>query len=223
MKAAPASQRRATSSSFRAPQSRSAIKHAAILDAARSSFLAKGFDRSSMDEIALAASVSKPTVYKHFQTKERLFAEAIAAEVAAAEGHTQAMVDALASTLDLEADLRAFARRHLADVMHPDLLRMRRRLIGEAERFPELAATWFASGPEKAHRVLAGIFATLAERGLLRIDDPLAAAEHFNWLVLIPVNRAMFIPAPMTRAALHRSADRAVDAFLAAYQQRPAR
>src|SRR5687767_15097695 len=168
------------SSSSRTPQSRSAIKHEAILDAARSSFLAKGFDRSSMDEIALAASVSKPTVYKHFQTKERLFAAAIAAEVAAAEGHTQAMVDALASTVDLEADLRAFARRHLADVMHPDLLRMRRRLIGEAERFPELAATWFARGPEKAHRVLADIFATLAERGLLRIDDPLAAAEHFN-------------------------------------------
>ena len=221
MTTSPARVRQAAPRVAETPPGRSARKRQAILDAARSAFLARGFDRSSMDEIADLASASKPTVYKHFETKERLFAEAVTAEIAAAASNTEAMVTTLPSTQDLAADLRALARQHLADLMQPDLLQMRRRLIAEAERFPELAATWYSSGPDKAHRTLADVFSALAAQGLLRIGDPLVAAEQFNWLVLIPVNRAMFIPGKTTRAALNRAADRAVEAFLAAYGTQP--
>ena len=44
-----------------------------ILDAAREVFLSKGYLKTTMDEIALKAEISKPTIYQYFETKDALF------------------------------------------------------------------------------------------------------------------------------------------------------
>ena len=199
------------------PGGRSERKRRDILDAARTAFLERGYDETSMDDVAAKAGVSKPTIYKHFGDKDRLFSATIEAEIADAESNTQALINALPTTQDLARDLRRFARAHVADVMQPQLVRMRRRLIGEAERFPDLAATWFRNGPARGHSTLAAVFSKLADRGLLSIEDPLVAAEQFNWLALIPLNRAMFFIDPIGSRELQQAADRAVDVFLSAY------
>jgi TetR/AcrR family transcriptional regulator, mexJK operon transcriptional repressor len=199
---------------------RSARKRRAILDAARLLFLRNGYAGTSMDDVAARAAVSKQTVYKHFVDKERLFTAIITGDIEATEQLTQSLADALPQTQDLEHDLREFARRHVVEVMQPHLVRMRRILIGEADRFPDLAAAWYARGPERAHATFAGWFTALAERGLLHVPDPLLAAEHFNWLILsIPMNRAMFSgnDEPFDREKLEYYADEAVRVFLAAY------
>jgi AcrR family transcriptional regulator len=46
--------------------------HDAIADAAISRFLAHGFDQVSINDIAAAAEVSKPTLFRYFPTKEDL-------------------------------------------------------------------------------------------------------------------------------------------------------
>jgi len=199
---------------------RSARKRSAILDAARSLFLQGGYAGTSMDDVAARAAVSKQTVYKHFVDKERLFTAIITGDIEETEQLTQSLVDALPETQDLEHDLRVFARRHVVEVMQPHLVRMRRVLIGEADRFPDLATAWYARGPERAHTTFAGWFTALARRGLLHVPDPQLAAEHFNWLILsIPMNRAMFSgdDEPFDRRELERYADEAVRVFLAAY------
>ncbi len=43
-----------------------------IVDAARKVFSAKGYLKSTMDEIALAAEITKPTIYLYFKTKDDL-------------------------------------------------------------------------------------------------------------------------------------------------------
>ena len=48
-------------------------KHDAIIRAASEMFLAEGFDRTSLDQIAQRAGVSKQTIYSHFADKEALF------------------------------------------------------------------------------------------------------------------------------------------------------
>lgn len=201
-------------------ETRTTRKRRAILEAARTTFLTKGYGGASMDEVAALAAVSKQTVYKQFADKQRLFTEIVTGDIDETEALTHDLVQALADTEDLEGDLRTFARRHIAEVTQPHLMQLRRLIIAEAERFPALAQAWYAGGPERAHTALAEVFATLTKRGLLRTEDPLLAAEHFNWLVLsIPLNKAMFHGSTTTFAKkdLQRWADEAVRVFLAAY------
>jgi TetR/AcrR family transcriptional regulator, mexJK operon transcriptional repressor len=199
---------------------RSARKRRAILDAAADAFLRNGYLGTSMDEIAAQAGVSKQTVYKHFADKERLFNEIVTTTVDEAGDPVADEVRALADTDDVQADLRELARRQLAAVMKPRLMQLRRLVIGEAGRFPELGRAFYERGAGRTVAALADAFEGLAARGVLGLDDPQLAATHFNWLVMsAPVNRAMLlgdgeIPAP---AELDRYADGGVRAFLAAY------
>jgi len=52
-----------------------------LLDIGRSVFAAKGFDGTSVEEIADKAGVSKPVVYEHFGGKEGLYAVVVDREV----------------------------------------------------------------------------------------------------------------------------------------------
>ena len=64
-------------------------------------------------------------------------------------------------------------------------------------------------------------FVTLDQRRLLRVHDPMLAAQHFNWLILsVPVNAAMSAPLDgpvFTPHELNHYADEGVRVFLAAY------
>jgi TetR/AcrR family transcriptional regulator, mexJK operon transcriptional repressor len=200
--------------------SRSTRKRAAILEAASTVFLRKGYLGTSMDEIAALAGVSKQTVYKHFADKERLFSEIVTSTVDQASDPVQEEVLNLQDSGDIEADLRDLARRQLAVVMQPRVLQLRRLVIGEAVRFPELGRTFYERGPERTIAALTTAFERLAERGVLQLDDARLAAAHFNWLVMsIPLNQAMLCgdDKPATRADLDRYADAGARAFLAAY------
>lgn len=44
-----------------------------ILEAAKKVFFAKGYAKATMDEIALQAEISKPTIYQYFNSKDDLF------------------------------------------------------------------------------------------------------------------------------------------------------
>src|SRR4051794_38987070 len=115
---------------------RSARKRRAIMDAATTVFLRNGYVGASMDEVAALAAVSKQTVYKHFADKESLFSEIVTGTVDEAGDRVHASVLELADSGDVEADLRALARRQLALVMQPRVLQLRRLVIGEAGRLP---------------------------------------------------------------------------------------
>ncbi len=52
-----------------------------LLDIGRSLFAQKGFDATSVEEIALNAGVSKPVVYEHFGGKEGLYAVVVDREM----------------------------------------------------------------------------------------------------------------------------------------------
>jgi len=102
-------------------------------------------------------------------------------------------------------------------------MQLRRLVIGEAGRFPELGKALYEGGPRRAIEGLAATFERLAKRGLLTIDYPLTAASHFNWLVMgDPVNKAMLLGdrAIPGAAALRRHAAESVRVFIAAYGAR---
>jgi TetR/AcrR family transcriptional repressor of mexJK operon len=201
-------------------ETRSARKHREILSAGTAAFLAKGYDGTSMDEIAANAGVSKQTVYKHFADKERLFYEIVLATTERVEEVVALVLGTFSETCDLENDFRLLGRRFLSAIMQPELLKLRRLVIASADRMPDLGRAWYQNGFERVLVALGVTFRRLAERGLLRIEDPDLAANHFAGILLwIPVNEAMFTgdARPTLPSELDRLADAAVSAFLAAY------
>jgi len=104
--------------------------------------------------------------------------------------------------------------------MQPSVLQLRRLIIAEADRFPDLARTYYERVPGHTLTSLGSCFQDLAERGLLQTDEPALAATQFAWLVLAqPLNHAMFCgyTGPFSESELDRLADAAVRVFLAAY------
>lgn len=198
-------------------------KRAQLLDAAFELFLTNGFAATTLEQVAEAAGVSRQTIYAHFGggddgVKETLFAAMVESVVGGDADPPHPLVAAMPNTDDLRRDLTEFARYHLRLVMTPSLVRLRRTILGEAERFPELAATWYEHGPQATSEMFATWFVALERRGLLAVPDPLLAAQTFNWLILsAPLNRAMSTVDATADDDLDRHADEAVRVFLAAY------
>jgi AcrR family transcriptional regulator len=199
---------------------RSEQKRRAIIEAATAAFLDRGYRGTSMDAIADAAGVSKQTVYQHFGDKQRLFLELIAATVQTASDPVYDEVRRLADSGRLEHDLSDLARRLLTLVLQPTMMRLRRLVIGEARRFPELGRAFYELGPGRTITALADTFAELTRQGRLNAPDATLAATQFNWLIMsAPLNQAMLLgheDTPTTRQ-INRWADTGVRTFLAAY------
>jgi TetR/AcrR family transcriptional regulator, mexJK operon transcriptional repressor len=200
-------------------ETRSARKRRAILEAATSVFLEKGYDGTSMDDVATLAAVSKPTVYKHFADKEQLFAEIIRATANQVDDLIRLVAETLVDPGDVENGLTELARRFITALMQPQMLRLRRLVIANADRFPDVGRIWYELGFERVLATLASCFQRLAQHQLLRLDDPVLAANHFVGLLLwIPLNKAMFSGEHhASKAELERYARAAAHAFLGGY------
>jgi TetR/AcrR family transcriptional repressor of mexJK operon len=206
---------------------RSGQRRQAIIGAATEVFLQHGYLGATTDEVAARASVSKQTLYKHFADKQRLFAEVILdTTVGVVEGLSDAVARRVEDTDDVPAALSGLAKEWMSSLLQPEVLRLRRLVIAEADRFPEVARAWFDRGFGPGVSVLGEALQRLAGRGLLRsLGDPTLAAYQFAGLVMYqPMNQAMFagtaeIPAA---AELGRIAESAVEVFLAAYGTDPA-
>ncbi len=203
---------------------RSARKRAAILAAATDVFLKGGYLGTNVDAIAARSGVSKQTVYKHFGSKEALFIEIVASMTGEAGDLVLGETSEPGDAAELAGYLLAYAEKQLTAVLTPRLMQLRRLVIGEVSRFPDLAKVLYERGPQRALTNLASTFERLAARGLLIVDDASVAASHFNWVVMAdPLNRAMLLgdEAIPTADALRRHAAEGVRVFLAAYGTRP--
>jgi AcrR family transcriptional regulator len=108
-----------------------AFTKAAVLDAAKQLFIAKGYDATSVEDIARAAHASKGAVYHHFADKQAIFAEVFTL-VQATVMHTAiaAMSGADQPWAGFEAATRAFLRRYVADEEARTLLRQAMGVLG---------------------------------------------------------------------------------------------
>ena len=202
---------------------RAARTRGIITAAAADQFLEKGFLGASMDEIAAAAGVSKQTVYAHFESKEALFLAMVQGLTGGAADSFRLRRDDPTGDEPIERFLLDFATLQLQIVMTPRLMRLRRLVIGEVGRFPELGRALHEKGPGHSNGRLARAFAVYRDKGELTVGNAREAAAFFNWLVMGgPVNDAMLLgdDAILGKMAIARQAREAVRIFLAAYGAR---
>jgi AcrR family transcriptional regulator len=114
-----------------------AVKRAAILEAATGVFLRYGFKKTSMDDLARAAGLSRQGLYLHFPTKEALFKEAVLRLIATIAAETRAALGDEGRELETRL-LDAFVAGHgsTLDKAHgahmSELLAASRELVGPA-------------------------------------------------------------------------------------------
>jgi TetR/AcrR family transcriptional repressor of mexJK operon len=200
--------------------SRASRKRRAIVEAAAHVFVRDGFAGASVDEIADEARVSKPTVYAYFGKKEQLFHQTLALILhEAIAGMSTPLEAPLGVTDDLQQELVEYAHRWLAVLLQPQILSLRRLVLGETERFLELGQVWFESGPGRVDRALAQQFARLTQQGKLHAPDAAMAAQHFGHLVAGPPQTLLLFRTrdAMSEQELDRYIQSGVAAFLAAY------
>jgi TetR/AcrR family transcriptional regulator, mexJK operon transcriptional repressor len=192
-------------------------KRAAILAAAQELFASRGFTATSMDAVAKSAGVSKLTAYRHFGSKDHLFAEAVTARCSAMLSATDAAQVGLG---DARAALVGFGRAFLALIMHEEALAVHRLVIAERERAPQLGQIFHASAivPTKTR------LARLIEQLSLPVDDnELAATDLLALWRGKPMLAIETGTTPWSSAEIQRHIERTVDLCLGGWAAMTAR
>ncbi|EDX84061.1 transcriptional regulator, TetR family protein [Synechococcus sp. PCC 7335] len=152
-------------------------KATVILSGALSVFSTQGYAASSMDRIAKAAKVSKPTLYKYFQDKEGLFFALVQKLTERNQQMRQRLLDATAVHYPPDQVLRQLAMFVTDDFSRDQaLMNLMRLIIGESERFPTLAQR-FVREVEKP--IIENFARYLAAQTQLQLSDPMVTARIF--------------------------------------------
>jgi TetR/AcrR family transcriptional repressor of mexJK operon len=193
-----------------------------VVDAARTLFLRQGYAGTSMEEIAALAGLTKRTVYNNYAGKDALFTLIIADVVAFADEFARGLREEFAAGItaaNLEAALDDLGRRLALGILRPEVIALRRLLIGEARAFPALAAEYFDRAPGQVMEALASGFKRLGQAGLLRVADARCAAAQFAYLVVgEPLDRAVLVGTLPPKEQVIDCAREGVQTFLARYQ-----
>jgi len=206
----------------RADDPRVVRTRAAVVDAARTLFLRKGYAGTTMEEIAALAGLTKRTVYNNYAGKDALFIQ-IVVDVTAYAGEFARGVreefTAGMSAANLRATLADLGRRLALGIVRPEVIALRRLLIGEARAFPALAKEYFDRAPGQVLEALASGFEHLGQAGLLRVTDARRAAAQFAYLVAgEPLDRAVLVGTTPPREQVIACAREGVETFLARYR-----
>jgi AcrR family transcriptional regulator len=159
-------------------------KRRVILDAAAPIFGEEGYERASIDAIATAAGVSKPTIYSYFGGKEQLFRESVADSAAQQNAAAFEVIQRLdlsppawrASLYELGMKLVECQRSACSQFLQ-------RMIAAESARDPEVYRSVRAKAADPILEALAGRLAMLGNAGLLRVPDPALAARQFLALI----------------------------------------
>jgi TetR/AcrR family transcriptional regulator of autoinduction and epiphytic fitness len=152
-----------------------------ILTAARTLFLANGYARTKVEEVAKAARVANATVYTYFENKIGLFAAVIVRAFSPYEG--------LFDEIDRREDepvvvlLTAWTRTYFGFMSDPEIRALYRLITAEQPVYPELADITYRD----AHRILGGVLRRMLIRfdaaGALSIPDPAIATRLLQGMI----------------------------------------
>ncbi len=193
-------------------------KQTCILDAAAAVFLREGFERASVDAIAAEADVSKRTIYNHFTDKRGLFLSVIDYKLHPAELARALAPDNLVSAETLRADMHRIGHLVVDQELSEEVSALRRVLISDISRFPELTGACKKMFPFDAVRTLAERLHDLFPD---RVDVDLAETALTQFLSMVSAQaqaRSAYWAVPVPQEIRDRFVTDAVDLIVRAYR-----
>lgn len=160
-----------------------------LLDAAARVFARDGLAGATTREIAREAGVNEVTLFRHFQTKERLIQAVVGQTFAASSAPAEKVM--LPTTTNLAADLADYARRY--EKLLAENLPLVRTLIGEIHHHRECE-----------RHAIHGIFQPLRTALLDRLEKAKAdgvLAKHVRPVVVADLLKAMIFTGVLRRAS----------------------
>lgn len=193
-------------------------KFAQVVQGAATIFLRDGYAGTSVDDIAVAAKVSKATLYSYFPNKTLMFEEAMRTEVAR-----------LDFTLDIDAAIgpdrgvQQLASRIAAWLVDPSQVRLYRVHVAEAARFADLSRSFHDTLERMLRDRIRPYLDRWAAAGLLSINDTDKAAEQLVALAGAGLQEAVLLGQAQaaTAPAVQATATQAAALFLRAYAPEP--
>ena len=192
-------------------------RDARLLDVATSLFMERGFDGTSIDAVAEAAGVSKPTVYARYRDKRDLFVAVLRGRIRKWLAPISAAAEAQASETSpksIKTTLHELSRHMVAYTLAPEAGALQRILSAQAVQFPELAKLANEEGWLRTVRGVSSILRQSAARGQITVDDPELAADMFLNLVLGHCKRLALYGIAADPKTVERHRKAAVDFFL---------
>ena len=150
-----------------------------LIEIAGAIFMRLGFDGTSIDAVAEAASMSKRTVYARYKDKGELFSAVLRDLI---ERWLVPITRFQSVDAELEPMLLEIARHLLTSALAPQAVSLHRIIVGEAQRRPEFGRLAHSEGRQAGIRAIAA--ALRRHRAELRRDDLEQAAEQFMSLVI---------------------------------------
>ena len=188
-----------------------------LLDAASKFFMERGFEATSMGEIARYARASKETFYRHFPGKDDLFRAVVIRGARMVAGELSAV---LLTHETPDRALAAFGELFLDRILAKDSISFQRMMMMERERFPELVQSLREDGRERVRASLARYLDEQIARGRLRKMDTAVGARQFLDLVaadMIFAATRCGRPKP-SKSQIRQRVKEAIDCFLHGYQ-----
>jgi TetR/AcrR family transcriptional regulator, mexJK operon transcriptional repressor len=187
-----------------------------LVDVAEQIFLERGFADTTMQMIAERAGASKETLYRHFDSKELLFAEIVSRKASQISGPDTAM----ARGADPESVLSELGLGLLRTVLTGQASCLFRTVVSEAAHAPELGDLFYQRGPGLTAERLAAYLERATRHGELRCDDPPMAARLFLGAVVSHYHLRRLVQSawkPPTDSEIKRHVEAAVTMFLTQY------
>lgn len=177
-----------------------------IIDAAERLFVERGFAGTTVGDVQIAAGLTAGSgaLYKHFASKEELFAACVDRLVTGNRRHIEAGAEL--PDLDLRATLQAMAEAGLdrLDEQRP-LIRM---VFHDADRFPELRNRFRDDAVQPTYAAFAAWIRGEQRRGVIRddVDARAAAAVLIGSVVAYEFTRTL-VDEPPARVSRRRFVD----------------
>ena len=136
---------------------RTTDKREEVLDIASETFLAKGFDGTSINVMAREAGISKESIYRYFGSKEDLFLAVVEREL---EVYKQGMLETIShfQGKTLKEALFSVAEATLQVASNDRTLALRRLIFQMSANGSKVGSHYFNVGPDIAYQNLVRLF-----------------------------------------------------------------